>query len=61
MPVYEYSCPQCKARTFVTRSITEDAAVSECEICGILPKRVYSSVGVTFNGSGFYKTDNRGG
>jgi putative FmdB family regulatory protein len=59
MPTYEYSCPECKARSFVTRGINEDAAVSSCETCGIPFKRVYSSVGVTFSGSGFYRTDNR--
>lgn len=60
MPTYEYSCIECKTRSFVTRGINEDAADSLCESCGIPLKRIYSSVGVTFNGSGFYRTDSRG-
>lgn len=60
MAVYEYSCTSCKRNSLVTRSINEGAAVSLCEICGISLKRIYSSVGVAFNGAGFYRTDNRG-
>lgn len=30
-----------------------------CDDCNKKLVRVYSSVGITFNGSGFYKTDNR--
>ena len=31
----------------------------KCDKCNKPIVRVYSSIGVTFNGSGFYKTDNR--
>ncbi|MGO3884833.1 MAG: FmdB family zinc ribbon protein, partial [Mycetocola sp.] len=36
-----------------------DAAHTECPSCGGALRKVYGTVGVTFNGSGFYRTDSR--
>lgn len=36
-----------------------DDPLTECPICGGPVRRVVSSVGVVFKGSGFYVTDNR--
>lgn len=36
-----------------------DDPLTECAICGGPVRRVVSSVGVVFKGSGFYVTDNR--
>lgn len=58
MPTYSYACRAC-AHTFdAVQSITE-AALSECPSCGGELRKQYGAVGVTFNGSGFYRTDSR--
>ncbi len=36
-----------------------DDPITECPVCGGPVRRVVSSVGVVFKGSGFYVTDNR--
>jgi len=57
MPLYDYKCPNCGTLSTVSRSISEKETNPECGTCHIALNRVYSSVGVTFNGSGFYSTD----
>lgn len=59
MPVYQYKCTGCEQTTDVVRGINDSAPDPSCKTCNLQLKRVYSSVGVTFNGSGFYRTDNR--
>lgn len=59
MPQYDYSCNACKISYTKTRSMSEEDPGYNCEKCFDKLVRVYSPVGVTFNGSGFYKTDNR--
>ena len=59
MPAYEYSCLTCDKTYSFTRSMSDPDPGYSCETCGYNLIRVYSNVGVTFNGSGFYKTDNR--
>jgi len=59
MPSYEYDCISCNQRYVKTRSMTEDDPGYQCDTCNNELVRVYSNVGVTFNGSGFYTTDNR--
>lgn len=61
MPVYQYICSDCKQTSEEVRGIRDSAPDLFCQTCNTELKRVYSSVGVTFNGSGFYKTDNRRG
>ena len=61
MAIYQYQCTDCNEHTEVVRSIREGAPDLLCKTCNSKLKRVYSNVGVTFNGSGFYKTDNRRG
>jgi len=56
MPRYDYLCEECNVATVVTRGFY-DTDTPKCEICKTKLKRVYSSIGVTFNGSGFYSTD----
>ena len=60
MPVYEFFCPKCDKSVALVKSIHENTQKSLCETCNLPMNRVYSSVGVTFNGSGFYSTDGRG-
>lgn len=59
MPTYSYACKQCGHRFDTVQSFT-DAALTECPECGGEVRKQYGSIGVTFNGSGFYRTDSRG-
>lgn len=58
MPTYAYACTQCGHRFDAVQSFS-DAALTECPECGGVLRKQYGSVGVTFNGSGFYRTDSR--
>lgn len=58
MPTYAYACTQCGHRFDAVQSFS-DAALTECPECGGPVRKQYGSVGVTFNGSGFYRTDSR--
>ena len=58
MPTYSYKCTAC-GNAFDTVQSFSDPALTTCEMCGGLLRKVFSPVGVTFNGSGFYRTDSR--
>ena len=58
MPTYAYACSQCGHRFDIVQSFS-DASLTECPECGGQLRKQYGSVGVTFNGSGFYRTDSR--
>lgn len=60
MPTYAYACTQCDHRFDAVQSFA-DAALTECPQCGGTLRKQYGTVGVTFNGSGFYRTDSRSG
>ncbi len=60
MPTYEYRCKDCDHRFEIQQSFTDDALTS-CPECGGALKKVFGNVGITFKGSGFYKTDSRSG
>ena len=62
MPTYQYVCtsPEDKHEFEVVQSFS-DPSVTECPQCGSPVRKVYGSVGVVFKGSGFYRTDSRGG
>ena len=57
MPVYEYQCLVCETSVPKNRSINDKPETYFCETCGYSLKRVYSTIGVTFNGNGFYSKD----
>jgi predicted nucleic acid-binding Zn ribbon protein len=38
-----------------------EPTLTECPECGGVLRKEYGSIGVTFNGSGFYRTDSRSG
>ncbi len=59
MPTYSYKCTAC-GNAFDTVQSFSDPALTTCEVCGGALRKVFSPVGVTFNGSGFYRTDSRG-
>jgi putative FmdB family regulatory protein len=58
MPTYEYRCKECGEHLEVVQAFTDDA-LTECPNCGGLLRKVFGNIGITFKGSGFYKTDNR--
>ncbi|WP_460772125.1 FmdB family zinc ribbon protein [Microbacterium sp. GXF7504] len=60
MPTYAYACKQCAHRFETVQSFSEPA-LTECPECKGTLRKEYGSIGVTFNGSGFYRTDSRGG
>ena len=57
MPAYEYKCPGGHGIFIKQRSINDEDPGYACEVCNLPLERVYSNVGVTFNGTGFYSTD----
>ncbi|GAA3629726.1 hypothetical protein GCM10022200_10560 [Microbacterium awajiense] len=58
MPTYAYACKQCSHRFDAVQSFA-DPTLTECPECGGPLRKEYGSIGVTFNGSGFYRTDSR--
>jgi putative FmdB family regulatory protein len=60
MPTYEYTCKSCGEGLEVQQAFTDDA-LTECPACGGTLRKVFGNVGIAFKGSGFYKTDSRGG
>ena len=59
MPTYAYACTACDHRFDAVQTFSEDS-LTICPECGGSLRKQYGSVGVTFNGSGFYRTDSRG-
>ena len=57
MPVYQYKCTDCKTEKDVVRGINDNAPDPVCNNCSNKMRRRYSSIGITFNGSGFYSKD----
>ncbi|HKT56864.1 MAG TPA: FmdB family zinc ribbon protein [Microbacterium sp.] len=60
MPTYAYACKECGHRFDQVQSFS-DPTLTECPVCGGALRKEYGSIGVTFNGSGFYRTDSRAG
>ncbi|WP_330228438.1 FmdB family transcriptional regulator [Nocardia sp. NBC_00508] len=60
MPTYSYACTQCDNRFDIVQSFT-DEALSVCSECSGKLRKLFNSVGIVFKGSGFYRTDSRGG
>ena len=56
MPTYQYACIACEHAFEAVQSFSEDA-LTVCPECKGEIRKVYSSVGVVFKGTGFYKTD----
>lgn len=60
MPTYEYRCKACGNELEAVQSFTDDA-LTTCPACGAAElRKVFGAVGISFKGSGFYKTDSRG-
>nr|WP_125776192.1 FmdB family zinc ribbon protein [Antribacter gilvus] len=59
MPTYAYRCADCDHAFDIHQAFTDDS-LTECPECGGQLRKVFGTVGVTFKGSGFYRTDSRG-
>lgn len=61
MPTYSYRCASCSHAFDQYQAFTDDT-LTVCPTCGKPDlRKVFNSIGVTFNGSGFYRTDSRAG
>ncbi|CAN5142799.1 hypothetical protein BH11ACT4_BH11ACT4_08580 [soil metagenome] len=58
MPTYSYRCTECDNAFDIHQAFTEDS-LTVCPVCGGVLRKVFSPIGVTFSGSGFYRTDSR--
>ena len=58
MPTYEYRCKECGEHLEVVQAFTDDP-LTECPACHGPLRKVFGNIGITFKGSGFYKTDSR--
>ena len=59
MPTYQYACTACGHQLEAVQSFA-DEPLTECPACEGRLRKLFSSVGVVFKGSGFYRTDSRG-
>ena len=61
MPTYEYKCTECDERFEVVQSMMDDDLTElEGDDHRHLLKKVFSPVGISFKGDGFYRNDARG-
>ena len=58
MPTYSYRCTECDNAFDIHQAFTDDA-LTVCDVCGGRLRKLFNTIGVTFNGSGFYRTDSR--
>jgi putative FmdB family regulatory protein len=58
MPTYEYACKSCGEHLEVVQSFKDDP-LRVCPNCDGELRKVFSPIGITFKGSGFYKNDSR--
>ena len=61
VPLYEFRCRDC-GHTFEEQLGFDDDPPETCPSCGSdQVRKVFSPVGISFTGAGFYKTDSRSG
>jgi len=58
MPTYEYVCKSCGDQLEVVQSFADDS-LTACPTCGGPLRKVFGNIGISFKGSGFYRTDSR--
>ncbi len=64
MPTYSYRCTECGTAFDIQQAFTDDS-LTECpqiidgKPCGGKLRKLFSAVGVSFSGSGFYRNDSR--
>jgi putative FmdB family regulatory protein len=60
VPTYSYACTTCGHAFDIHQSFSDDS-LTVCPECEGKLRKVFSSVGVVFKGSGFYRNDARAG
>ena len=60
MPTYSYRCTECATAFDIQQAFTDDS-LTVCPNCGGKLRKLFHAVGVSFNGSGFYRNDSRAG
>jgi putative FmdB family regulatory protein len=58
VPTYQYACTACGHQLEAVQSFADDP-LTECPACQGRLRKLFSSVGIVFKGSGFYRTDSR--
>lgn len=58
MPTYSYACTECDHHFDIVQAFT-DSSLTACPVCSGRLRKVFSSVGIVFKGSGFYRNDSR--
>lgn len=58
MPTYSYRCTECDRAFDIQQAFTDDT-LTACPNCGGVLRKVFSPIGVSFTGSGFYRNDSR--
>jgi putative FmdB family regulatory protein len=58
VPTYQYACTACGHQLEAVQSFA-DEPLTECPTCEGRLRKLFSSVGVVFKGSGFYRNDSR--
>ncbi len=58
MPTYSYRCTACDHAFDIQQEFSDDS-LTTCPECGKALRKVFSAIGVTFQGSGFYRNDSR--
>jgi putative FmdB family regulatory protein len=59
LPTYSYACTSC-GHDFDQYQTFTDNSLTVCPSCGESTlRKVFNNIGVSFNGSGFYRTDSR--
>lgn len=58
MPTYSYVCKKCEQGFDLWQEFTDEAE-TVCPNCGGELRKVFGQLGVSFKGTGFYRTDSR--
>jgi putative FmdB family regulatory protein len=58
VPTYSYACTACEHQFDTVQKFT-DPSLTDCPECAGRLRKLFSSVGIVFKGSGFYRTDSR--
>jgi len=58
LPTYSYKCTQCGTAFDIQQAFT-DNSLTVCPNCSGKLRKVFTAIGVSFNGSGFYRNDSR--
>jgi putative FmdB family regulatory protein len=58
VPTYSYRCANCDFAFDQYQAFTDDS-LTVCPNCGGTLRKLFSAVGVSFTGSGFYRNDSR--